>query len=172
LADGDGSKHQSLPISTGFNVTSAQHATSAQDVEGGQDDDEYLRRSYRLPQNYWRSVTAASRSAATVHVRGRRTMSGVFALANANNTTAMVHTFLGIVSDANSNFAVPWAGCYKPPKATQRRKRAVPMRVHESCGSSWVPPRSSFRCPFGSRSITRSAAIWVWRSAWLTICCI
>ena len=41
-ADDDASKHQSLPIFTCFNVTSAQHPTRVQDVEGGQNDDEYL----------------------------------------------------------------------------------------------------------------------------------
>jgi predicted ATPase len=67
-------------------------------------------------------------------------------------------------------FCSPWAGCCRPPKVSQRRKRAVLMPVPESCGNSWVPPRSSSRSPLGSRSITRSAAIWIWRSAWLAIC--
>ena len=53
-------------------------------------------------------------------------------------------------SDKSSNFAVPWARSCKPSKATRRRKRARPMPAHESCGSSWVLPRSSFRFPMGS----------------------
>ena len=36
-----------------------------------------------------------------------------------------------------------------PSKATRRRKRARPMPAPESCGSSWVPPRSSFSVPYG-----------------------
>jgi len=47
------------------------------------------------------------------------------------------------VSDRSSNSRVPWARCCKPPKATQRRKRAMPMPARESCGSSWVLPWSS-----------------------------
>ena len=60
----------------------------------------------------------------------------------------------------------------EPSKATQRRKRVRPMPAHESCGSSWVLPRSSFRFPMGSLFITWSAANWIWRSAWTRICCV
>src|ERR1700680_4473255 len=34
----------------------------------------------------------------------------------------------------------------------------MPMPAHESCWSSWVPPRGSFWFPMGSLAITRSAA--------------
>jgi hypothetical protein len=84
-----GSKHQSLPIFTGFNVTSAQHPARVQDAEEGQDNDENLPEGqnlrttmmvgvlsapdradiYRLPQNRRNSVTAAGRWATTVHAR-------------------------------------------------------------------------------------------------------
>ena len=39
-------------------------------------------------------------------------------------------------------------------KGLGRRKRAMPMPAHESCGSSWVLPRSSFIFPMGSLFIT------------------
>ena len=48
-------------------------------------------------------------------------------------------------------------------KGSRRRKRARPMPAHESYGSSWVLPRSSFRSPMGSPAITRSAANSSWR---------
>src|SRR6266851_2747568 len=38
--------------------------------------------------------------------------------------------------------------------ATPRRRRGRPMPVHESCGSSSVPHRSSLGHPMGRRSIT------------------
>ena len=60
----------------------------------------------------------------------------------------------------------------QPSKASPRRKRARPTPAHESCGSSWVPPRSSFSFPMGSQSIIWSAANSIWRSAWPTICCV
>ena len=59
-----------------------------------------------------------------------------------------------------------------PSKATPRRKRAMPMPAHESCGSSWVLPRSSFRFPMGSLAITCTAANSIWRCAWTRICCV
>ena len=39
-------------------------------------------------------------------------------------------------------------------KGQRRRKRAMPIPAHESCGSSWVFPRSSFRFPMASLAIT------------------
>ena len=48
----------------------------------------------------------------------------------------------------------------------------MPIPAHESCGSSWVLPRSSFMIPFGSLAITCSAANWIWRCAWTRICCV
>ena len=57
-------------------------------------------------------------------------------------------------SGRSSNFAAPWARCCMLSKATRRRKRAMPMPAHESCGSSWVLPRSSFGFPMGSLAIT------------------
>jgi predicted ATPase len=40
------------------------------------------------------------------------------------------------VSERNSNFTAPWEGRCKPPKATRRQKRGVPMPAHKSYGSS------------------------------------
>jgi class 3 adenylate cyclase len=57
-------------------------------------------------------------------------------------------------------------------KATPRRKPVMPMPAHENCGRSWVPPRSSFRFRLGSLAITRTAVNWIWRSAWMRICCV
>ena len=60
----------------------------------------------------------------------------------------------------------------RPSKDPPRRKPAMPMPAHESCGSSWVLPRSSLRLPMGSPSITRTVANWIWRCAWTRICCV
>src|SRR5271165_332044 len=69
------------------------------------------------------------------------------------------------VSDESSNFALPWARRCDPLKGKRRRKLAKPMPAPESCGNSWVHPRSSFRLPMGSRPITLSEAKLTWRSA-------
>jgi len=68
-------------------------------------------------------------------------------------------------SDRSSNFAFPRARSYGSSKAWRRRKGAKPIPAHESCGSSWVLPRSSFRFPLGSQSITCSAASSTWPRA-------
>ena len=61
-------------------------------------------------------------------------------------------------SDKSSNFAVPWVPCCAPSKVWLRRKRARPTPGHESCGSSWVSPWSSYRSHLGSRAITPTVA--------------
>ena len=77
MDDDDGSKHQSLPIFTGFDVTSAQYPTRVQDVERGKDGDEYLLEGMV-------GVTSAPDCADII---------AYLALANASNTAVMVHTF-------------------------------------------------------------------------------
>ena len=64
---------------------------------------------------------------------------------------------------------VLWARSWPPSKAWRRLKPAEPMSAHENCGSSWVLPRSSCGSRLGKIAITRSAANWIWRSAWLRI---
>jgi class 3 adenylate cyclase len=76
------------------------------------------------------------------------------------------------VSARSSNFAVPWAQPWQRSKATQRWKRVRHMLAQESCGSSWVLPRSFFRFPMGSLFITWAAANSIWRSAWTRTCCV
>jgi predicted ATPase len=64
------------------------------------------------------------------------------------------------------------ARCCEPSKARRHRKPAMPMPVHENCGSSWVPPRSSFRFLLDTLAITCSAANSIWPSAWTRNCCV
>ena len=66
----------------------------------------------------------------------------------------------------------PGRGLARRQRPSRRRKRAMPMPAHESCGSSWVLPRSSFRFPMGSLAITCTAANSMWRCAWTRICCV
>ncbi len=49
-------------------------------------------------------------------------------------------------------------GVARRQRLSPRRKRAMPMRAHECCGSSWAPRWSSFRFPMASQSITWAAA--------------
>jgi predicted ATPase len=53
---------------------------------------------------------------------------------------------------------------------------AAPETGHAFAGAgelcSWVPPRSSFRFPLGSHSITQFAANWIGRSLSLRTCCV
>jgi predicted ATPase len=78
----------------------------------------------------------------------------------------------GNVSDRSSNFAVPWAPSCWSSKATRHRNRAMPMPARGSCGSSSVPPRSSFTFHLGSLAIMHTAANSIWRSVWTRICCV
>jgi predicted ATPase len=70
------------------------------------------------------------------------------------------------------NFGLRWARPCKASKASGRRKRAMPMPEHESCGSGWVLPRNSFTLPIRSHSITHFVANTIWRSVWPRICCV
>jgi len=68
------------------------------------------------------------------------------------------------------------ARCYLDPVRNRRNLHietpAMLMPAHESCGNSWVPPRSSSSFPMASRSIIWSAANSIWLSARPTICCV
>jgi predicted ATPase len=57
-------------------------------------------------------------------------------------------------------------------KGQGRRKRAMPIPGHESCGSNSARPPSFFTFPMGKLSIMCSAANWIWRNAWTKICCV
>ena len=57
-------------------------------------------------------------------------------------------------------------------KASPLRIRGTPMPGHESCGSGWALPRSTFTFPMGSLVITWSAANSIWRCARPRICCV
>ncbi len=74
-------------------------------------------------------------------------------------------------SARSSNFAAPWARRCALSKARARRKSVMPLPAHESCGSGWVLPRSSFTFLMGSLAITCTAAKSIWRCAWMRICC-
>ena len=56
-------------------------------------------------------------------------------------------------------------------KATRFRRRVMPMPAPASCGSSLVLLRNSSMSLMGSRVITHIAANWIWRCAWIRICC-